>query len=375
MIPPKFSIIIPVYNVAPYLRECLDSVLAQTFTDWEAICVDDGSTDGSGAILDEYAAKDQRFKVVHQKNAGVGAARNAGLEIAKGEWICFADGDDALLPSAFEILDGVTSRRHPDIIMYSYIRDKFSHGVPKVDVSLSGSHEIFVDSEYHAREAFRTFAGSLLAWNACYSRRALGNLRFRDFCNGEDVLWGVSALVRSQHLMKINASLYCYRIGREGSAVNQKVTIRRIASACGVVKAIVREVRSWDYAIYISEGLSCLVIGLLSGTVKAACAMQGDEQLRAKELLFDVVEDVRKHSGSLITGRFCHEIDRSLDEHTLEALRNFVVRHHSRVLYLSRMRGMTRLRKLRERYLPRSFVNAWVRNFRKLWRRRHARGG
>ena len=92
---PKFSIIIPVYNVAPYLRECLDSVLAQTFTDWEAICVDDGSTDGSGAILDEYAAKDDRFRVIHQQNAGVSAARNAALDVVRGEWIAFLDGDDA----------------------------------------------------------------------------------------------------------------------------------------------------------------------------------------------------------------------------------------------------------------------------------------
>ena len=80
----KFSIIIPVYNVAQYLRECLDSVLAQTFTDWEAICVDDGSTDGSGAILDEYAAKDWRFRVIHQDNAGVGFARNVALNVARG---------------------------------------------------------------------------------------------------------------------------------------------------------------------------------------------------------------------------------------------------------------------------------------------------
>ena len=90
-----FSIIIPVYNVAPYLRECLDSVLAQTLTDWEAICIDDGSTDGSGAILDEYAAKDKRFKVIHQKNAGVSAARNSGIDAATGEYVTFLDGDDA----------------------------------------------------------------------------------------------------------------------------------------------------------------------------------------------------------------------------------------------------------------------------------------
>ena len=92
---PVISIIIPVYNVALYLRECLDSVLAQTFTDWEAICVDDGSTDGSGAILDEYAAKDKRFRIIHQKNSGVSAARNAALDVACGEWVGFMDADDS----------------------------------------------------------------------------------------------------------------------------------------------------------------------------------------------------------------------------------------------------------------------------------------
>ena len=93
---PFFSIIIPVYNVAPYLRECLDSVLAQTFTDWEAICVDDGSTDGSGAILDEYASRDPRFRVIHQPNAGVSSARNAALDVAEGYWIGFLDADDVV---------------------------------------------------------------------------------------------------------------------------------------------------------------------------------------------------------------------------------------------------------------------------------------
>lgn len=101
---PFFSIIIPVYNVAPYLRECLDSVLVQTFTDWECLCVDDGSTDESGAILDEYAQKDPRFRVFHQANAGVSAARNLGLDNAKGEWIGFLDGDDVWTTKWLEVV-------------------------------------------------------------------------------------------------------------------------------------------------------------------------------------------------------------------------------------------------------------------------------
>ena len=101
---PFFSIIIPVYNVAPYLRECLDSVLAQTYLNWECLCVDDGSTDESGAILDEYAQKDFRFRVFHKPNGGVSAARNLALDNAKGEWIGFLDGDDVWTTKWLEVI-------------------------------------------------------------------------------------------------------------------------------------------------------------------------------------------------------------------------------------------------------------------------------
>ena len=100
----SFSIIIPVYNVAPYLRECLDSILSQTFTDWETICVDDGSTDGSGAILDEFADRDSRFRIIHKSNAGVSAARNVALDVASGEWVSFVDADDVLTPNYLRVM-------------------------------------------------------------------------------------------------------------------------------------------------------------------------------------------------------------------------------------------------------------------------------
>lgn len=91
---PQISIIIPVYNVEAYLERCLNSILSQTFDDWECICIDDGSVDGSGKILDAYAKKDSRFIVIHQVNSGVSFARNVGLKRAKGDFITFVDSDD-----------------------------------------------------------------------------------------------------------------------------------------------------------------------------------------------------------------------------------------------------------------------------------------
>ena len=99
---PKISVIIPVYNGAKYLPRCLDSLLAQTFKDWVAICVDDGSVDETAAVLDEYAKKDKRFVVVHKKNAGVSAARNDGIKKADGQYIHFMDADDTLDNNYYE---------------------------------------------------------------------------------------------------------------------------------------------------------------------------------------------------------------------------------------------------------------------------------
>lgn len=101
---PKISIIVPVYNVEKYLHECVNSILEQTFTDFELILVNDGSQDNSGAICDEYAAKDNRITIIHQENQGQAAARNNAIAIAKGEWIHFVDSDDSIHPQMLEIL-------------------------------------------------------------------------------------------------------------------------------------------------------------------------------------------------------------------------------------------------------------------------------
>ena len=116
---PKISIIVPVYNVGNYLSRCLDSVLAQKHENWECILVDDGSTDRSGLICDEYSARDSRFIPFHKPNGGVSSARNFGITKARGEWIAFVDSDDTLLPGYLEnLLNG--TKNGAEIVLSNY---------------------------------------------------------------------------------------------------------------------------------------------------------------------------------------------------------------------------------------------------------------
>lgn len=112
----KISVIVPVYNVKRYLRSCLDSILSQSFRDMEIICVDDGSTDGSGEILDEYSCKDDRIRVIHKENGGYGRAMNAGIDEAKGEYIGIVESDDAILPDFYETLYRTVKDNDLDIV-------------------------------------------------------------------------------------------------------------------------------------------------------------------------------------------------------------------------------------------------------------------
>lgn len=114
----RFSFIIPVYNVAPYLSECLDSVLSQDFEDFEVCVVDDGSSDGSSLICDDYAARDRHIKLCHQENGGVSVARNKALDMATGEYIWFVDSDDYVLPGALSYLDTVIGDSDCDTVFF-----------------------------------------------------------------------------------------------------------------------------------------------------------------------------------------------------------------------------------------------------------------
>lgn len=224
---PKFSIIIPVYNVAPYLRECLDSVLAQTFTDWEAICVDDGSTDGSGAILDEYSDKDGRFKVIHQKNAGVSAARNTALEAAVGEWITFLDADDRIDTERLSSLS-IIANKHEDV---DWIHEtKYA--------ARSTSYSVETASELIANDVFLAGWGmlkqnALLVLNT-FRRNSIANVKFPEGVRyAEDDIFELRCLPQCKTVAMVGYCGYWYRIDRADAAsrridVEDSVKIHRL---------------------------------------------------------------------------------------------------------------------------------------------------
>ena len=215
----RFSIIIPVYNVEPYLKDCLDSVLSQTFGDWEAICVDDGSTDDSAAILEEYEEKDNRVKAIKQKNAGTAAARNAGLHAATGEYIFFLDSDDWLETNALHTL--ADSLNDEDVLCFSGRRYIEATGkyhpadVLQKKYYLSGM-------EYYNENALlpRDFAFVCVVLRV-YRREFLmrEKLFFAEDNSYEDNLWVPMMLYYAQTVKVIPDSLYVYRF-REGSKMH-----------------------------------------------------------------------------------------------------------------------------------------------------------
>jgi len=122
----KISIIVPVYNVEKYINRCLDSILNQSFSEWECILIDDGSSDNSGKICDEYTKKDSRFRVIHQENSGVCVARNVGIECAKGEWLGFVDADDWISSETYKIALECAEANDAEVVQWGLV---YSDGV------------------------------------------------------------------------------------------------------------------------------------------------------------------------------------------------------------------------------------------------------
>ncbi|PFH85600.1 glycosyltransferase [Bacillus sp. AFS088145] len=219
---PKISIIVPVYKVEPYLHKCVDSILAQTLTEFELILVDDGSPDQCGVICDEYAKKDERIKVIHKINGGQASARNAALNIAKGDYIGFVDSDDWIEPDMYELLYNMCIENDCEIANCTSIvhyNDK---------TIINGSQPLTIHNKSQAMEAL--FEGELydeVVWSKLIKRELLENLRFPEGIMYEDTAFTYKVINESEKVCYIGEPKYHY-IKRENSTMDLAVKNKSI---------------------------------------------------------------------------------------------------------------------------------------------------
>ncbi|MBR3381714.1 MAG: glycosyltransferase [Clostridia bacterium] len=213
---PELSIIVPVYKTEKYLPKCIDSILSQTFTDFELILIDDGSPDRCGEICDEYASKDSRITVIHQENKGVSAARNAGLDVASGTYIGFVDSDDWIESEMYEVMLSEKKRLRADILFCSYIM-RSEEGTP---LTTQKQREIcFSDTDALLSSLFqKPLPTGGVCWNALIQKDMIGKTRFMEgLTMKEDITFLFDVFIRCRNGFMISKPLYNFRQQQESA--------------------------------------------------------------------------------------------------------------------------------------------------------------
>ena len=223
---PVVSIIVPVYNVKSYVGECVESLCRQTYTNLEILLVDDGSTDGSGEVCDEYAGRDERIRVIHQANRGLSGARNMGLDDARGEYIAFVDSDDLVSTNYVETLYELLMKYEADIAACAYVKGTTEQltDIREKVLSLDNVKEICMPSvkllkQWHGKYKQQ----ETVAWNKLYCREVWNGrkkIRFPESRNHEDVLISHLVVQGAKTIVLTTEILYFYRI-RKGSITLQ----------------------------------------------------------------------------------------------------------------------------------------------------------
>jgi CDP-glycerol glycerophosphotransferase len=248
---PAVTVVLPVYNVEPYVGECLDSIAAQTFTDYEVVVVDDGSTDGSMAVVEERAARDHRIRVVHRANGGLGAARNTGVKHARGTFLTFVDSDDALPPRALEALVRSARASGSEIVVGGVRRFNTSGAwVPTWVPKVHGERRSGVTLSH-----FLPVLRNLYTWNKLFRRDwfAEQGLWFREGVPYEDQPIITQLLDRARSIDVIPEIVYLYRQREDQSSISQQTStvpdLQARITAWEVTRDVLRD--EADPAVYV----------------------------------------------------------------------------------------------------------------------------
>ena len=232
------SVIVPVYNAEPFLAKCIDSLLAQTYPDMEILLIDDGSTDASPTVCDRYAAADARVRVIHQKNAGVGAARNAGLDAAKGAYIAFVDADDYVLPDYLETLQRDMIEQNVDIVCCNF--QEFYQGKP---VNMT-NHRVLRSRKITDRNI--CYADMVSdnkenyphqIWAALWQRALIGETRFTSLPFGEDCVFNFEMLTRAKSVyLDVYAGYFYVRNDNSSTMFAKRHDLRKAKSVVAYLR-------------------------------------------------------------------------------------------------------------------------------------------
>lgn len=210
----KVSIIVPVYKVEKYLKDCVESIITQTYKDIEIILVDDGSPDKSGIICDEFEKNDIRIKVIHKKNGGLSSARNAGMDVATGEYITFCDSDDCLLPQT--------------ISRYIELQNKYNSDIVSCESLIYNNGKTTIIENYHKKIPVTLISGSeyisgffnyttdCSVCNKLFKKEIIINHRFEEGKTNEDILFLYEIFRNCKNIVHTNEGLYLYRVNEEG---------------------------------------------------------------------------------------------------------------------------------------------------------------
>ena len=259
---PLISVIIPVYRVEKYLRQCVNSVISQTYTNLEIILVDDGSPDGSGKICDEYIIRDKRVRVIHQANQGLSAARNAGLEIAKGDFIGFVDSDDYIEPDMYKYLYDLIVKNKAAISMCNVCEDEGFRTRKQIQSTFLSIPLL---------QIFQ-FNNWIFVWNKLYRKDFISTLRFNTTTSyGEDGLFVFELTKKNASVSVGNQAKYHYRFNQNPNALTnnfQPKHLNRIA----LIEQCLQYAKQHNISTYYQQRSSIPLLNVTKWLKQIACS-------------------------------------------------------------------------------------------------------
>ena len=294
----EVSIIVPVYQVEKYIRQCVDSILAQTFTDFELILVDDGSKDQSGKICDEYARMDARVKVIHKENSGAADTRNRGVDQAVGSYFMFVDSDDYIAPTMVECLYRNIVSHNADIAACNYLyyfeNDREKNFATNVKSEILAGTEVF-----YYRKNERNYGFWTVVWNKLIKRETVGKVRFRSGRYYEDEFWANEIYQMDIKIVTISECLYYYR-QHENSTMRQK----KIARSLDIIEAFQERIYIYlKEEEYSEQAYKVLIYSLEHLEESKKLITNEDERkkyIRAEKRTLDIVNQLKQRTLSRI---------------------------------------------------------------------------